>query len=373
MKKLISFSFFYLLILLVTQAQSAELSLPEDSIFSNSKNGDSLSIFTQPDTTSLIPTLNRRQVARQLGIKFIHPYRFFENSKEFNRARVITASTGIGAMYAGTSIWWSAAWYSKYDRGKFKFFNDWGEWLQMDKASHAFDAYFLSKWGHNIYRWAGVDKKHAPWIGMLAGNIWQLSIEINDGFSSEWGFSWPDIAANMTGSAIFGIQQYLWGEQRFNVKISAFPIRYSDDIKSRTDALYGTTFSEMILKDYNAITIWLSASPGSFIKKPDSKFPKWLAFSFGYGAKGMLGGYDNTWCENYNSPTGDCPPENTVDRSDIPRLRRYYLSADIDFTKIKTNKPALKTFLELINIIKIPFPALEIRSNGDVRWDWIKF
>lgn len=319
------------------------------------------------------PDFNRRRHAKDLGIKFIHPYKFFENSKEFNLPRTLTVSVGIGVMYAAANAWWSAAWYSKYERGKFGFFNDNAEWLQMDKAAHTFNAYFLSRWSHNTYRWSGVEEKHNIWIGMLIANMWQLSIEVNDGFSSKWGFSWGDMGANLTGSLIYGVQQYLWKDQKFNLKISATPERYPAELRPRTDHLYGTSLGELILKDYNAMTFWLNASPGAFIKNPESKFPKWISVSVGYGATGMYGGFENKWCANKDSEFGDCPPEYIIDRSDIPRIRQYYVSWDIDFTKIPTNKPALKTFFELINIIKVPFPALEFRSDGKVKWNWYQF
>ena len=319
------------------------------------------------------PEINRRKYAKDIGIKFIHPYKFFENSKEFNLPRTLTLSLGIGVMYGAANAWWSAAWYSKYERGKFGFFNDNGEWLQMDKAAHTFNAYFISRWGHNLYRWGGVKEKNNIWIGMLIANMWQLSIELNDGFSPKWGFSWGDMTANFTGSMIFGVQQYFWKDQKFNLKISATPEKYPSDLRPRTDNLYGTSIGELILKDYNAMTFWLNASPGAFIKNPDSKFPKWISLSLGYGATGMLGGFENKWCANKDSETGDCPPESIVDRSDLPRIRQYYVSWDIDFTKIPTKRPALKTFFELINILKVPFPALEFRSDGKVKWNWYQF
>jgi hypothetical protein len=319
------------------------------------------------------PFLNRRKQAKEMGVKFIRPYTFFENSKEFNLPRTLTTSIGIGVMYTAANAWWTAAWYSQYDRGGFRLFNDNGEWLQMDKAAHIFNAYFLSRWSHNMYRWSGVYEKHTPWIGMLIGNLWQLSIEVNDGFSPKWGFSLGDLVANFTGSAIFGVQQYLWKDQKFNIKISASPENYPLDLRERTDLLYGTSIGELILKDYNAMTFWFNTNPGAFIKNPKSKFPKWVSISLGYGATGMYGGFENTWCANKDKDVGDCPPEEFIDRRDIERIRQYYLSVDIDFSKIPTNKPALKTFLELINIIKVPFPALEYRSDGKVRWNWYQF
>lgn len=355
------------------QAQNEDATEIEETLSSTDSDSVISENIPPVDISDWGPGFNRRRHAKEMGVKFIKPYKFFENSQEFNLPRTLTASLSIGVVYTAANAWWSAAWYSKYDRGGFRFFNDNAEWLQIDKAAHIFNAYFLSRWGHNLYRWSGVHEKHTPWIGMLIGNLWQLSIEINDGFSKEWGFSMGDFGANLTGSAIFGIQQYLWREQRFNIKISASPEKYPLELQDRAKELYGTSIGELLLKDYNATTFWLSASPGSFIKNPNSKFPKWLSVSFGYGGTGMYGGFDNIWCANKDQKTGDCPPESIIDRSDIPRIRQYYLSMDVDFSKIPTNKPALKTFLELINIIKIPFPAVEFRSDGKVRWNWIQF
>ena len=331
---------------------------------------ESEDICQSTDTTEI--TVDEAYDIPAEKIRFIKPYSFFESSKEFNMARTLATGGGIGVMYAGTSIWWTAAWYSQYDRGRFQIFNDNKEWLQMDKAAHVFNAYFLSRWGRNLFNWSGVQHKHSVWIGMLAANMWQLSIELNDGFVPKWGFSWGDILANLSGSIIYGSQQYLWKDQRFNVKISAFPIKYPDELRERTDALYGTTFGELVLKDYNAMTFWLNASPGSFIKNPDSKFPKWISISLGYGGTGMYGGFNNEWCANRDLEYGDCPEEERRS-TDIPRLRQYYLSMDIDFSKIPTQSPALKTFLEIINIVKVPFPALELRSDGRIRWNWLAF
>lgn len=360
---------FFLLSVFLTHPLFAldEWNCERDSVITNTEIADTAA-FVESDTSAF-------EASRELYLhpKFIKPYRFFERSESLNKARIATTAGGIGAMYTAANFWWSAAWYSKYDRGKFQFFNDNGEWLQVDKAAHTFNAYFLTRWGYDLFRWTGVKEKHSIWIGMLIANMWQLSIEVNDGLSPKWGFSWGDISANVSGSVIFGLQQYLWHDQKFTVKISAFPQKYAADLRSRTDALYGTSFGELILKDYNATTFWLTASPGAFIKNPNSRFPKWLSVAVGYGANGMLGGFENRWCSDEEIELGLCPQENIVDRSDIARERQFYLTLDVDFTKIPTRKPALKTFFEILNIVKVPFPALEYNSNRGVRWNWLMF
>ncbi|MFN8294604.1 MAG: DUF2279 domain-containing protein [Chitinophagales bacterium] len=316
-------------------------------------------------------------------IKMIKPYSFFRPSEVLNKPRVAFVSGMIAGLYGGANAWWSSAWYTKTEKSKFHTFNDWGEWNQMDKIAHSFNCYFESKWHYDLYRWAGVKEKNAIWIGMLMGNMWQLSIELNDGFQKKWGFSWGDMVMNVSGSLLFGVQQYLWHDQRINLKISAFPVNYNKyndpQIKERADKLYGTSFTEILLKDYNSMTFWLSVSPGSFVKNPKSKFPKCIQVSLGYGASGMLGGYKNIW--NKNDLSGDqsldnVDPADIIDRSDIQRLHRFYISMDLDWTKLPVKKHWAKGLMKVLNIIKLPFPALEINNNksgSKVAWHWMKF
>ncbi|MEZ5009224.1 MAG: DUF2279 domain-containing protein [Chitinophagales bacterium] len=307
-------------------------------------------------------------------IKFIHPYKFWQPSPVLNKPRVITTSVSLGLIYGVGNIYLSQAWYKDFPKSKFHSFNDAGEWLQIDKVGHATSAYFINRLGYDVYHWSGLKPNSALWAGVGVAQAYQLVVEIQDGFSDKWGFSWSDIGANLSGSALYVGQHYLWGEQRFVLKESAWPAKHPDFLQERTDNLFGPSFSEQILKDYNATTFWLTASLGSFIKGGESKFPNWIGVSLGYGGKGMYGGFENRWCNVDGVEIHDCPAsEINTDAVGIDRTRQFYLSLDIDFTKIEVKSDALKAFLEIINIIKIPFPALEVNTQGDVNWHWLMF
>jgi hypothetical protein len=73
----------------------------------------------------------------------------------------------------------------------------------------------------------------------------------------------------------------------------------------------------------------------------------------------MLGGYNNTWYDKSG---------NYINRKDVARYRKYYISADIDLTKIKTKNKVLKTVFSMMNVLKIPAPALEFNSTGKLRF-----
>ena len=64
--------------------------------------------------------------------------------------------------------------------------------------------------------------------------------------------------------------------------------------------------------------------------------------------------------------------ENITSYNGIPvpyadRYRKYLLSLDIDWTKIKTNSKFLRALLDCMFFIKLPFPALEFNSLGRVK------
>lgn len=255
------------------------------------------------------------------------------------------------ALATVTLIGLNELWYKDYPRSSFHFFNDNQEWLQMDKIGHAWTAYQLSQFGYSTLRWSGVKENKSAWYGGLTGMSYQMIIEILDAFSSEWGFSTGDFAGNLGGSVLFTTQQLLWKEQRFTFKYS---YHYSPYAVNNPELL-GSNRMERLLKDYNGQTYWLSCSPGSFLKK-ESRFPRWIAVSLGYSAEGMLGGRDNNAVPGF---------ENTL------RSRRFLLSADIDFSKIPVKKKFWHTVLCVVNVLKVPFPAIEINSHKGFQGHWI--
>ncbi len=56
-------------------------------------------------------------------------------------------------------------------------------------------------------------------------------------------------------------------------------------------------------------------------------------------------------------------PDKSIEMGYRP-YRQYYLSMDIDLTKIKTRRKFVKTLGFLMNSVKIPAPALQISKNG---------
>jgi len=277
------------------------------------------------------------------------------------RIKTVTAANIIG--YGGSMIALYSAWYKDYPQSNFHFFNDNKEWNQVDKVGHAYSAYTESRVSMEMWRYAGLSRKKRIWIGGLSGAAYQTVIETLDGFSAGWGWSWGDFAANVFGSSMLVSQELAWNEQRILFKFSFHKKNYGDPIlNERANELYGRSLAERMLKDYNGQSYWLSANVHSFF--PQSSFPKWLNIAFGYGAEGMFGGEQNIWT---SKKTGL-----TYNATNIKRTRQFFLSPDIDFSRIKTKSKFLKIGFFVLNSFKFPAPSLEM-NGGKMRFNWLHF
>lgn len=273
-----------------------------------------------------------------------------DSSKAVNyKCRKITLASSTGLLTLGSLVYLNQAWYSEYNTGKFHFFDDNKEWLQMDKAGHVFTTYQTSRLMMEAFDWAGYSRKQKLIFGGGIGLAYMTAIEVMDGYSDGWGYSWGDQVADVIGSGMAMTQEAFWNEQRVQLKFSYA----KSGLAKYNPSLLGENKYTQILKDYNAQTYWLSINPSTFVKK-ENKFPRWLNLAFGYSAYGMLGGH-------YNNIV---PIDNNGNALKFGRQRRIYLSLDIDLTRIKTKSKVLKGIFSVVNILKFPAPAVEFSKNG---------
>lgn len=263
------------------------------------------------------------------------------------RTVVITeVATGV-AISAGLYF----LWYRKHPRSHFHFFNDNGEWLQMDKIGHATTAYNIGTIQYDLMRWCGVNTNTSIAVGGLTALGYMSIIEIFDGFSSKWGFSNGDMLANIFGAALFAAQQKGWNQQRISLKWSFHMSPYA----KYYPAELGSNFFSRMLKDYNGQTYWLSFNVASFLPA-NSGFPYWLNMSLGYGAEGMIGARTNpAMIDGKSIP-------------DFPRYRKFYFAPDANLYSIPTNSSVYNAAAYLTRFSKIPAPTLEWSKRNGLRF-----
>ena len=277
-------------------------------------------------------------------------------SDTIRKGRAIGLGAGSAALWVGSVAGLNELWYANEERGKFRLFDDNREWMQMDKAGHFLTSYAIGYYYIDMMRWSGFNRKTSIWVGGFMGSFYLAGIEILDGFSPQWGFSLGDFTANTAGSFAVILQELAWNEQRITPKIS-----YSNSRSAQYRPDLGENLGERLLKDYNAHTYWFSVNIHSFLRD-ESKFPRWINFAIGFGADGMLGGLENPLVDN----DGNALPQ-------TPRFRQFYLSLDVDLTKIKTQKRWLRTIFKAVNIIKLPFPTVEFNRVDKVKFHPIYF
>jgi len=299
---------------------------------------------------------------------------FLAPADTFNKKRFyISAGVGVG-LYSAFSIGLWQAWYKDSELTKFHTFNDWTEWQQVDKAGHLYTAYNYSRWAYQGARWTGMSRKPAAWTSAGVGILLQTTTEVMDGYAQKWGFSWGDMTFNALGSALFISQELGWQEQRITMKVSSNPQNFPDltfhgvghpgtvSIQERRQALFGTSFAERFIKDYNAQVNWLSFNVKAFA--PQSKAPAWLNIAVGYGAGNMVAGHGYGWTDEHGL-------EYTADPTTLPRFRQLFLSTDIELSRLPIKGQLWKTLIYGIHHIKFPGPALEYNSLGQLKMHWL--
>jgi hypothetical protein len=262
---------------------------------------------------------------------------------DLRTAALVTTGYWIGAALVMEKVW-----YRGQERVPFHFFNDNGGYLQVDKLGHGFGAYAQSYVGYHWLRRAGMSRRNALTFGGALGLLMQTPIELMDGIHEGWGFSWGDMIANAAGSGLVAGQELLFARQLVKYKFSYAPSRYA----AMANGYLGTTALERIFDDYNGHTYWLSF-PANLVVTGEN-VPRWLNIAIGYSANGMIGEFDNL--AEYDGVA-------------IPHVRRYrqlLLSLDVDWTRIATRSPVLKTVFAGLTFVKLPFPALEL-SSGRLR------
>jgi hypothetical protein len=276
------------------------------------------------------------------------------NQKRYNKLWISMLGAYVGS-YTGLAL----TWYKGYEWIPFHTFNDNDEWLQIDKWGHAYTAYNQSAFGYHAMRWAGVPKTKALLLGGTWGIILQTPIEIIDGLNTGYGFSIPDEIANVSGSALFLVQQAIWDEQIIKMKFSYTPSRYPQYYPKRL----GYNWADRIVKDYNAHTYWLSINLDRTFGG-HTKLPKWLNLAFGYSIDGALNGFEN--------PAQGAAGQDLV-AAGVIRQKQCYLSLDIDLRKIKTKNRTVRKLLDAANLLKIPAPALEWNPTDKFKFHGIYF
>ncbi len=269
----------------------------------------------------------------------------YDSIQKIKRLRTINSITYIGS--ASSLIFLNEIWYNQFKKEGFHFFNDLEEWRYMDKIGHLCTSYQMNLNSYAIFSKFEENQDKVLLKSSLYSFGYLGGMEILDGFSSEWGFSWYDFIANGIGTGLFAFQQKKWNENRFDIKFSSHLTNYA----ACRPNLLGKSKLERVFKDYNGQTYWLTVDFNKFLKK-ENQIIKWFNLALGYSVDGLTGAY-----ENPNQSLND------IDCNSYQRKSKFLLSLDINLRNIKTKNKFIKAVLSPFSVMKIPFPTLEFMKN----------
>ncbi len=243
----------------------------------------------------------------------------------------LTAGAIVYGHAVQSHLWW------KGEKSKFHFEwdYDWKYALGADKFGHFFFPYLTANTYSQLLRWSGFNKKRSLLYAGIFALAYQTYVEIKDGYSKEWGFSWGDYSANVLGAAYPLLQNNFQLLKNFNFKISFYP---SQRFKHGSN--------KVIFDDYESTYNWLSVNVYSLLPSRAKKYyPKFINIALGHSVKG-LNNLDNAYHE-------------------------FYIALDWNLENLPGNGWLLKLLKRNFNYYHFPSPAIKIYPG--VVWYGLKF
>jgi len=207
--------------------------------------------------------------------------------------------------------------------------------LGADKVGHMVFSYAVTTVYGDLFRWCGMDSVTAIWSGAGVAMAYQTYVEVRDGFSEGYGFSWGDMAANTIGSSLPVIKHYVPALRPFDLQISFFP----------SEAFKNGEYNALI-DDYTSTTHWLAMNVYDVLPHPWQEwYPPWLGVALGHTVENIdgKGGGNHAW----------------------------YLSLDWNLSRLKGLPVWLSSVLRVLHLYHLPAPAVKLYPN--VVWYGLRF
>ena len=253
------------------------------------------------------------------------------------RAGVATAFAGGNALLYR---YFKKAWWSGERADHFFFHADWDEnFRDQDKFGHALGGYHLARFGNAFLRSACISKTKAiVWSAAYAA-VFQVQIEVWDGLYKKYGFSYADIIANTTGTALAVLHETHPRTRAIKPLIS-----YSRSAAMRNaDNIPGELRPSL---DYSGQTYWISLNPYELSGGDPKQWYLGLV-------RVSLGHSITDWID---PRTG----------ANMRAQRKILLTLDIDAEKLPGENRIWKTFKRQVGYIHLPSPALQITPKTEL-------
>ena len=255
-----------------------------------------------------------------------------------NDSDVALRRTAVGATFVGGNAalysYFKKAWWSGERAPHFFFRADWDEnFRDQDKFGHMSGGYHLARGGYALLRSACMSRRNALILGAAYASAFQLQIEIWDGLYKKYGFSYADLIANTTGTALAVVHETYPRTRAIKPTISYWP----SPAQRNANNIPGEIRPSL---DYTGQTYWFSADVNALLpENAKSYWPSFLRVSAGHGITDWI-----------DPRTG----------ANIRARRKILVSLDFDAEKLPGQNPLWKTVKHQLGYIHFPGPTLQL-------------
>jgi len=248
----------------------------------------------------------------------------------------IVAVPTLGGFVVGhvllNNIWWKGTRVPFH----FNFQEDWKYALGADKFGHFYFPYLVTDVYRRAFMWSGIDSMSSLYYAAGLGLLYQTYIEVRDGFSQQYGFSFGDFTADVLGAA-YPIAQDHWPVLRnFNWQISFHP-----------SSLYRSGYYSAIIDDYESTFHWLTINVHDLLPEDlRAGYPRLINIAIGHGVRNLV-------------------PDPSMGKHEL------YLSLDWNLEALPGEAEWLKTVKHFLNYYHFPAPAVRLYPN--VAWFGLKW
>ncbi|HET6511435.1 MAG TPA: DUF2279 domain-containing protein [Candidatus Kapabacteria bacterium] len=264
------------------------------------------------------------------------PPKYAIGQSEIDWNRFAIATGGLTAVVAGLHIYQANAWWSD-QRGDFHVFNDAEYKDDFDKFGHAFGGYYSAHFFDEAFTWSGFNELQSAALGATCAALWELYIEIEDGFARDWGFSHGDAIADLVGAGFYFARKQVPYLDNVKYKWMYWPSKQM--LENRPD-IPGQTLT--FIEDYAGQSFWVSLNVNGLLPEAaDPYWPDWLNLAVGV-ADYSLG-----------APTFE------------ERKKAWMISLDYDLGKVipESDSPILNFIRRGLDYWHFPAPAMRISPD----------
>ncbi len=240
---------------------------------------------------------------------------------------------GVGGIFLGSGIavhiYQRNAWW-KDQRQAFHFVNDSYYALGIDKIGHFYAGSLLAHAFSSGLEAGNINSEDAAIYGSLASFLFELYVEIEDGYGPDWGFSPGDATGDFLGAAYTLGQYYVPYLKNFIPRFSYIP---------SNELLEGKHRGGNMIDDYEGQKYWLSFRVKNLLPDNLSQYwPSFLMLSAGMGVKDLDGSGGGT--------------------------REFYIALDIDAEEIPLYGKGWQFLKNTLNYIHFPMPGIRVSPDA---------